>query len=147
MPLGPQVAGAGRLTDVLVVGAGPVGLATAVELRRRGIACRIVDKQETFPVTSRANGLQARTLEVFDDMGAARRILDRVHLAHGVTVMRGGRPLVRLALPLDVGIRPDRPYWGVALINQAAVEEVLRERLAELGGAVERARELRGLRD
>ena len=54
--------------DVLIIGAGPTGLTMACELLRRGITCRILDKTEAPATTSRAIGLQARTLEVFANM-------------------------------------------------------------------------------
>ncbi len=52
--------------DVLVIGAGPVGLTAASELLRRGVRCRILDKAASPATTSRANGIQPRTLELFD---------------------------------------------------------------------------------
>ncbi len=56
-------------TDVLVVGAGPTGLVMALELARRGIACRIIDRLPVATQTSKALAVQSRTLEVFDMMG------------------------------------------------------------------------------
>ena len=66
-------------TDVLIVGAGPTGLTLACELLRRGVNCRIIDKAASPATTSRALGLQPRTLELFDTMG----IIDRVLAAGG----------------------------------------------------------------
>jgi 2-polyprenyl-6-methoxyphenol hydroxylase-like FAD-dependent oxidoreductase len=56
-------------TDVFVVGAGPVGLTLALDLTRRGITCRIIDKLPMFPVGTRARGIGARTQEIFEDLG------------------------------------------------------------------------------
>ena len=56
-------------TDVLVVGAGPTGLTLALDLVRRGVGVRIVDKADRFSVGSRGDGLSPRTLEVFEDLG------------------------------------------------------------------------------
>ncbi|HEX9174595.1 MAG TPA: FAD-dependent oxidoreductase [Mycobacterium sp.] len=55
--------------DVLVVGAGPVGLAAAAELRRRGVDVRCVDAAAHHNVSTKALGLQARTLELFERLG------------------------------------------------------------------------------
>ena len=63
--------------DVLVVGAGPTGLTMACELLRRGITCRILDKAAAPGMTSRAVGVQTRTLEVFDRMGIIEEVLAR----------------------------------------------------------------------
>jgi NADPH-dependent 2,4-dienoyl-CoA reductase/sulfur reductase-like enzyme len=57
--------------DVLVVGAGPVGLTTAAELARHGVRCRIIDHLVTPLPYCRAIGVSPRTLEVWDDMGIA----------------------------------------------------------------------------
>ena len=129
-------------TGVLIVGAGPAGLTLACELRRRGVACRLIDKYAEFPVTSRALGIQARTLEVFDDMGVVEPIIAQGAAVYGVTFMQGERTVATVKLRLDRRARPDQPYRGIVVLNQAKVEEALRSRLGALGGAVERSREL-----
>lgn len=50
-------------TDVIVVGAGPVGLMTALELRRRGVDVRVIERRETVAPWAKAIGVQPRTLE------------------------------------------------------------------------------------
>jgi 2-polyprenyl-6-methoxyphenol hydroxylase-like FAD-dependent oxidoreductase len=136
-------------TDVLIIGAGPVGLMLACELRRRNIACRIIDKVAEFPRTSRANGLQPRSMEVLDSLGVVDQILAQGYPVHGISVRRGAHELARLETSLDQRgqphARPDEPYRAVTLINQADVEQVLRGKLTDLGGQVERQRELQGL--
>ena len=56
-------------TDVLLVGAGPVGLVVAHELARRGVRVRLVDAAKGPAVTSRALATHPRSLEVYDQMG------------------------------------------------------------------------------
>jgi 2-polyprenyl-6-methoxyphenol hydroxylase-like FAD-dependent oxidoreductase len=133
-------------TNVLIVGAGPVGLMLACELRRREINCRIIDKVRDFPQTSRANGLQPRSIEVFDSLGIADRVLARGFPVRGIRLVRGGREIARietrLARDAHPSTRPDLPYPSAATVNQAIVEGVLREKLSELGGHVECQREL-----
>ena len=129
-------------TEVLIAGAGPVGLTLACELRRRGVSCRLIDKYAEFPITSRALGIQARTLEVFDDMGVVDPIIAQGAAIYGITFLQGERTVATVKLRLDHRARPDQPYRGVVVLNQAKVEEALRERFGFLGGAVERSREL-----
>src|SRR5215475_9676380 len=70
--------GPGRLAmaDVLVVGAGPVGLTMAAELARHGARCRIVERLAKPLPFCRAIGVTPRTLEAWDDMGIAREMID-----------------------------------------------------------------------
>ena len=66
-------------TDVLVVGAGPTGLALACALAARGVRALVVDRLAQGGNTSRAAVLHARTLEVLEDVGLVRH----AHLGHG----------------------------------------------------------------
>ncbi|MFC3503533.1 FAD-dependent oxidoreductase [Micromonospora krabiensis] len=127
-------------TDVLVVGAGPTGLATALTLARRGVDVTVVDQQEQPPLTSRAAVVHAYTLEVLDRIDAAAPLV-----AQGVRAPRFSvrdRDRVLLAVPFHR--LPTRfPY--ALLISQAVTEAVLTERLADLGVRVRRPCRLTGL--
>jgi 2-polyprenyl-6-methoxyphenol hydroxylase-like FAD-dependent oxidoreductase len=128
-------------TDVLIVGAGPVGLMLACELRRRDIDCRIVDKYAEFPTTSRANGVQPRAVEVLDSLGVADRIAAESYRARGFRILRSGNEVGRIEPNFDPS------SGGMVFANQAVVEKALRDKLVELGGQVELRRELRSLEE
>lgn len=98
--------------SILIVGAGPAGLTLACELRRRGVSCRLIDRYSEFPITSRALGIQARTLEVFDDMGVVEPIISQGASVYGVTFLHGERTVATVTLGLDRRARPDQPYRG-----------------------------------
>jgi pentachlorophenol monooxygenase len=125
--------------DVLVVGAGPVGLTAAVELRRRGVEARIVDQLEEPPTYAKAVGVQPRTLEIFEGMGIVRQALDESVRMVGQIVFVDGTEAMRLEMPT----MQDVPFAFVG-IPQYATERVLRDRLAELGTQVERGVRLVG---
>jgi 2-polyprenyl-6-methoxyphenol hydroxylase-like FAD-dependent oxidoreductase len=130
--------------SVLIVGAGPTGLALACVLARYGVAFRIIDKAAEYFAGSRGKGLQPRSLEVLEDLGTIDRILanGRFHLPFrgydGATVL-GDHDMHADRFPT-----PDIPYASPLIIPQWRVEQVLRERLAESGGRVELATELTG---
>ena len=124
---------------VLVAGAGPVGLTAAVELRRRGIACRIVDQMLEPPQYAKAVGVQPRTLEIFEGMGVLRQVLDEAVEFGGQIVYVDGQEVNRLAWPS----LPDIPF-GFIGIPQYETERILRERLAGLGTQIERGIRLVG---
>ena len=126
-------------TDVLVVGAGPVGLALAVELRRRDIAVRLVDRAPTAASTSRALGTQARTVEVFGMMGIPEDALVPSVRVRAVNLLDGASPLARIDIRAT---RPDRSYDGLLVMAQADTERVLTDRLQALGGSLDRGTEL-----
>jgi pentachlorophenol monooxygenase len=123
--------------NVLIAGAGPIGLTAAIELSRRGIGCRIVDPLLEPPLYAKAVGVQPRTLEVFEGMGVLRRILDTATPMHGQIVHVNGEDVGRMefAVPKDV------PFGFIA-IPQYETERILREELARYGVQVERGTRL-----
>jgi 2-polyprenyl-6-methoxyphenol hydroxylase-like FAD-dependent oxidoreductase len=131
-------------TDVLIVGAGPTGLTLACELLWRGVGCRVIDKAASPATTSRALGLQPRTLELFDTMGIIDRVLATGGPVTDANLYAGDRLLLTLSA---AGLRNlDTPYPRLWITPQASVERPLIERLLELGATVERSRELEGFR-
>ncbi|MER7752830.1 FAD-dependent monooxygenase [Kitasatospora sp. NPDC097643] len=132
-----------RSADVLVVGAGPVGLALALGLARAGVDCRIVEREPEFRDRGvRGKGVNARTLEVFDDLGVVDAVLARGELNLKVRTYQGSR-LVQEVDPGPTNLpTPDRPYAGTLLLAQHHTEAVLREALASYGVAVEPDTEL-----
>ena len=66
-----------RDTEVLIIGAGPTGLVLALWLTRLGVRVRIVDKTTEPGTTSRALAVQARTLELYDQIGLADAVVER----------------------------------------------------------------------
>jgi 2-polyprenyl-6-methoxyphenol hydroxylase-like FAD-dependent oxidoreductase len=123
--------------DVLVVGAGPVGLTAAVELRRQGIGCRIIDRLPKPLPYAKAVGVQPRTLEIWEAMGLAREALDAAEPLHGQIAYVNGDEVARISLDLPPGI----PY-GFATLPQYDTERLLADRLAAFGTHVERGTEL-----
>lgn len=130
---------------VLVVGGGPTGLTLGIELARRGVGVRVVDKATAYFDGSRGDGLQPRTLEVFDDLG----VLDAVRAAgalpgplrvHVDGRFVGEHWMAELREPL-----PGVPYPNGWVLGQSQTEEILRARLLEFGVRVELGTALVGL--
>jgi pentachlorophenol monooxygenase len=120
-------------TDILIAGAGPVGLTAAIELARRGIACRIIDPLLAAPPYAKAVGVQPCTLEIFEGMGVLRPILDASVPLRGQIVCINGRLSSQFELPLPA----DVPFGFIA-IPQYETERVLAEELAMHGVVIER---------
>jgi 2-polyprenyl-6-methoxyphenol hydroxylase-like FAD-dependent oxidoreductase len=124
-------------TDVLVVGAGPSGLTLAASLVKKGVATTVVDRQAAGANTSRAAVVNARTLEVLDDLDVSRRLVKEGVQAPRFTIRDGRRSLI----PIDFSLLPtDYPYS--LMVPQATTERLLLERLTELGGMVVRPKTL-----
>ena len=114
-----------------MAGAGPTGLVLACELLARGIRARIIDKGDGVVLQTRALGVHARTLEVFDMM-ALRQVPRPRSGGARFHMYTGGRTLVRL----DLG--PNGSAFGFMLeVPQHVTETILRQRVAGLGGTVE----------
>ena len=129
-----------RDCQVLVVGAGPTGLVLACELLARGIRARIIDKGDGVLLQTRALGVHARTLEVFDMMGLAERFVEQGQVVRRFHMYTEGKTLVRLDLA-----RNGSAFGFMLDVPQDVTETILRQRVAELGGSVESGTELRSL--
>jgi 2-polyprenyl-6-methoxyphenol hydroxylase-like FAD-dependent oxidoreductase len=131
-------------TTVLIAGAGPTGLTLACELARRQIACRLIDAAPLPSSGSRGKGLQPRTLEVFDDLGIVKDVLAdgapyprlRLHVWRASATVWG---LERRLEPTS-----DVPYPNLWMLPQWRTEQILRDRLQELGGEAELGKPLTG---
>lgn len=122
-------------TDVLVIGAGPTGLALAASLVARGVTTTVVDQQAAGTNTSRAAVVNARTLEVLEDLDVSRRLVKEGVEAPRFTIRDRGRTLI----PIDFsGLPTEYPYS--LMVPQSTTERLLLERLEELGGSVQRPR-------
>ncbi|RNG26992.1 FAD-dependent monooxygenase [Streptomyces botrytidirepellens] len=123
--------------EVLIIGAGPAGLTLAIDLARRGVAARIVERGERLFPGSRGKGLQPRTQEVFDDLG----VMAAVRAAGGpYPPMMGwedGRRLGAFEMIVRTGPTPGTPYHDIWMLPQWRTAEILYARLREMGGEVE----------
>ncbi|OBC01668.1 hypothetical protein A5784_18360 [Mycobacterium sp. 852013-50091_SCH5140682] len=120
-------------TDVLIVGAGPAGLALGVTLAQLGVAHVIIDPRPTVAPGSKAAAVQPRTLEYLERIGVAERLIEDGLRGGGFAAVDGDRPLLRLSYDTITG-----PYPFLLLISQQQTETRLQERLHELGSEVRR---------
>ncbi|WP_031083671.1 FAD-dependent monooxygenase [Streptomyces sp. NRRL WC-3549] len=132
-------------TAVLIVGAGPSGLALACDLARRGVRAQVVEQAPALFPGSRGKGIQPRTREVLDDLGVGDAV--RTHGGQAPTGLtwEGGERLgtyemFRRAAPTEA-----EPYGEPWLMPQWRTQEILLARLRELGGEVLFATALTGL--
>lgn len=134
-------------TDVLICGAGAAGLTLAIDLARRGVRFRLIDRIDEPFRGSRGKGIQPRTQEIFEDLG----ILDRIVARGGVYPPQrkyrsdGSYEDSNIAEPREP--TPAEPYHIPLMIPQFLTERVMRERLAELGNACEFGCELIGFEE
>ncbi|MCW7941348.1 3-(3-hydroxyphenyl)propionate hydroxylase [Streptomyces hygroscopicus] len=129
----------------LVVGGGPTGLTLAIDLARRGVRVRIVDKAAGFFEGSRGDGIQPRTLEVFDDLGVLDAVLDAGAPSAAIRVHLDGRPAGERRMVEPREPTPDVPHPNPWVLGQSQLEGILRARLSEFGVRVELGAELVGL--
>ena len=126
---------------VLIVGAGPTGLTTAVELARRGVVPAVVDRRDSASALSRAVGITPRSLELLSPSGVAERLIaegvamERVHLYDGTEPM------------LEMRLHSPRAFFPTILsLPQDRTEALMADTLKALGGEVHYRVELEALR-
>jgi 2-polyprenyl-6-methoxyphenol hydroxylase-like FAD-dependent oxidoreductase len=126
--------------DVLIVGSGPTGLVLALWLTKLGVKVRIIDKTAEPGTTSRALGIQARTLELYRQLDLTDAVLKLGHKVPAVNLWVKGEPATRLSFER---IGSDlTPYSFLHIFPQDQHERLLIERLEALGISVERRTEL-----
>ncbi len=129
-----------RDTDVLIIGAGPTGLVLALWLTHLGVRVRIVDKTAGPGTTSRALAVQARTLELYSQIGLADEVVKRGRKVTAVNLWVEGKKAAHAVIgEFGAGVSP----FSFALVfPQDDHERLLIERLAALDVTVERQTEL-----
>ena len=119
--------------DVLVVGAGPVGLTMAAELARYGVSVRIVDKAAERTDKSKALVLWSRTLELMDRMGCTSSFVDAGFKVTAANIVAGSRNVAHIRLDT---IESPHPY--TLMLPQSETERLMEQHLNTCGVMVER---------
>jgi len=123
---------AGLDTDILIVGAGPVGLFLANECARRNLRWRIVETHPSQSLHSKALAIFPRTLEIFDMAGVVQPFLQVANRVTSVAMITHGHTLAQMPFKPE-----ETPYPFVAMVPQDVTEKILAEELQHKGGKVE----------
>jgi len=134
------------ILPVLIAGAGPTGLVLALTLLKNGVRVRIIQKDPQYHMGQRGAGIQPRTLEVYNLLGA---LPDVLKTGMSMSPMRfyklpgGTEPLETFYMIPPEDPTPSKPFNNVWILGQYRAEEILREHLAQYGCEVELGTELR----
>lgn len=120
---------------VLVVGAGPSGLMLACQLARHDVSFRVIDMKEGPTLESRAMGVQARSVEVYDQLSLAPKVASQGKQLDGAQIYAGGNLAATVNLA-DFG-KDITPFAGLFVLEQSKNEAMLVEKLRELGHEVD----------
>lgn len=123
-----------RRTDVLIVGAGPTGLSLACQLIRYGVDFVIVDAKETTTPHSKAIGVQARTLEIYEQVGLAEPLIAQGAAAVKGRMVVGGE--VRGEIEFGELGKGLSPYPYVLIVEQGRHEKILHDFIRRNGREV-----------
>jgi 2-polyprenyl-6-methoxyphenol hydroxylase-like FAD-dependent oxidoreductase len=116
-------------TKVLIVGAGPSGLMMAAQLLRYGVQPIIIDSKQGPTDESKALGVQARSLEIYRQMGVVERIIKDGKKAKGVSFNREGKNIASFSIN-NVG-EGQTPFPFIELYQQSKNERLLLDYLAQ----------------
>nr|WP_298110537.1 FAD-dependent monooxygenase [uncultured Pseudomonas sp.] len=128
-------------SHVLIVGGGPTGMTLALQLQRFGIGFRLIDKRRKEPSGSKALSINPASLNLLDDLGVAEKLVDLGHKTEVINLVYDNRPLMRARFA-----RLPSKFPFFLMLPQPETEQVLEQRLNELGHSIERDCELLGLR-
>src|SRR6202045_3696473 len=129
-----------KQTDVLIIGAGPTGLVLALWLTRLGVSVRIIDRTAESGTTSRALAVQARTLELYQQLDLTDAVIAKGHHVPAVNLWVKGEAAARISFTsVGSGLTP---YPFLHIFPQDQHELLLIERLQALGVTIERRTEL-----
>jgi 2-polyprenyl-6-methoxyphenol hydroxylase-like FAD-dependent oxidoreductase len=121
-------------TDVIIVGAGPTGLSLACQLQRFGIDFVLIEQNESVTKFSKAIGVQARTLEIYEQLGLAQKAIEQGAKAERIRLLARGS--VRGEMQLTDWGREFSAYPFMLMLEQSKNEELLYEYLRAHGKAV-----------
>lgn len=114
-------------TDVVIIGAGPTGLSLACQIARYDIDFVVIEKNEGVTPYSKAIGVHARTLEIYEQIGLARKAIELGAIAGKVRLLAGGE--VRGEFDLSNIGEGLSPYPYVLMLEQSKNEQLLHEYL------------------
>ncbi|KAJ5188266.1 Monooxygenase FAD-binding [Penicillium cf. griseofulvum] len=121
-------------TDVLIIGAGPSGLMAAYWMARYGVNARIIDKRNTKVFLGHADGLRARTLELFDSMGFQHRVMQEGSISTEANIWAPG-PMGKLIRQdyINVSRVEESPFYNTCL-TQGRIERFILDSIREHSG-------------
>lgn len=131
--------------EVLIAGAGPSGLALAISLSRQGIPFTIIDKNDGPGTTSRAMAVQARVLELYDQLGIADKIVVNGIIINKINFFKNKKHLARIPVGQLGQEMSAFPY--VLILPQDAHENILVNELKSSGHDVKWNHELTSFED
>ncbi|MDB5223421.1 MAG: hypothetical protein JWN83_2088 [Chitinophagaceae bacterium] len=121
-------------TKVLICGAGPTGLMMACQLKRFGVDCMVIDSKPGIVKESRALAVQARTLQIYEQMGIADKALEQGTAANKIKIIVNGHRVYEVPLQqLGLG---QSAYAFLFVLEQNKNEKILYDHLKEIGGDV-----------
>lgn len=127
-------------TDVIIVGAGPIGMTTACALRHHGVRCRVLEERTETKPNSRANNVWARPQELLASIGIRDALAEKSYRIKQVNTYLNGQPI----RPVEID-RVASPYPQVLYSGQDIIEQTLSQAVDDRGSAVERGKKVVGI--